>query len=52
MSDEELKQVVREFRAIVSGELESVHRRIDEMETGIMNEIRSLGRRVQRLEVQ
>ncbi len=57
MTDEDIRRMVREFRAAVATELEAVHSRIDGlvaridgMEAGIMNELRSLGRRVGRLE--
>jgi hypothetical protein len=59
MSDEELKTLVREFRASVVADLEAQHRRMDDFademrnriataETAILNEIRDLGKRIDR----
>ena len=66
MPDDDLKTMVREFRASVAADLEAQHRRIDDLsdeirrrigtaETAIVNEIRDLGgrldRRLERLEI-
>lgn len=48
--DEDIQRLVRAFKASVAEELESLHRRLDEMEAGLMNELRSQGRRIARLE--
>jgi len=64
--DDDLKTMVREFRASVAADLEAQHRRIDDLsdeirrrigtaETAIVNEIRDLGgrldRRLERVEI-
>jgi hypothetical protein len=57
MPDDDLKTMVREFRARVAADLEAQHRRIDDLsdeirrrigtaETAIVNEIRDLGGRL------
>ena len=66
MPDDDLKTMVREFRASVAADLEAQHRRIDDLsdeirrrigtaETAIVNEIRDLGgrldRRLERVEI-
>ncbi|MBM3658034.1 MAG: hypothetical protein FJW95_00825 [Actinobacteria bacterium] len=59
MPDDDLKTMVREFRASVAADLEAQHRRIDDLsdeirrrigtaETAIVNEIRDLGGRIDR----
>jgi hypothetical protein len=57
MTEEDIRQLVREFKGVVSEQVETLHHRMDEihhrfdtMETAIMNEMRSLARRVARLE--
>jgi hypothetical protein len=60
MADEDLKTMLREFRASVSDDLATVHRSLEEfkdetrqrfatMETAILNEIRDLGGRLERV---
>ncbi len=66
MPEDDLKTMVREFRASVAADLEAQHRRIDDLsdevrrrigtaETAILNEIRDLSgrldRRLERVEV-
>ena len=66
MPDDDLKTMVREFRASVAADLEAQHRRIDELsdevrrrigiaEIAILNEIRDmsgrLDRRLERVEI-
>jgi hypothetical protein len=66
MPDEDLRTMVREFRARVAADLEAQHRRLDDfryemrrrlatMETAIVNEIRDLAgrmdRRIERVEI-
>lgn len=59
MADQDLKTMVRDFRASVSADLAAAHRRIDDFsaevrsrintaETAILNEIRDLGGRLDR----
>lgn len=57
MTDEDIRQMVREFKSFVSKEMEevreqmnSIHARMDSMESGIMNELKDHGRRIVRLE--
>lgn len=50
MAEDDMKTMIREFRASVSGELEHVHRRVDEMESGLLNELKSLGRHLERID--
>lgn len=60
MADEDVKTIVREFRTSVSADLNALHRNIEElkdetrqrfttMETAILNEIRDLGGRLERV---
>jgi hypothetical protein len=57
MPDDDLKTMVREFRASVAADLEAQHQRIDDLsdkirrrigtaETAIVNEVRDLGGRL------
>ena len=60
MADDDVKTMVRAFRSSVSGDLNALHRNIEELkdemrqrlatvETAILNEIRDLGGRLERV---
>ena len=60
MADDDVKTMVREFRTSVSGDLAALHRNIEDLkdemrqrlatvETAILNEIRDLGGRLERV---
>lgn len=46
----EIRQVLLEFRASVTADMEAVHRHLDEVEAAVINELRAQGRRTNRLE--
>lgn len=50
MTDEDIRQMVREFKSFVSSELEDLHDKIDSMEAGLINEIKSLSNRIASVE--
>lgn len=50
MGDDDIKTVIRDFRSSVTADLEMTARRIDEMENGLLNELRSISRHLDRID--